>query len=210
MKKQIASELLKIKAVFLSPNEPFSWASGILSPIYCDNRMTLAFPTTRTIVEDGLATTIKENYPKCEVIMGTATAGIAHAALVAERMELPMGYVRSTAKAHGLSNQIEGADVKGKNVVVVEDLISTGGSVIQVVEALREAGATVLGIASIFTYGLQKGLERLEDAEVKNISLSNADALIEVATKENYIKASDEAKLKAFFENPTDPAWMKK
>ena len=184
LEKEIAKGLLSIKAVFLRPEEPFTWASGIKSPIYCDNRLTLTAPEVRTKVEEGLAQVIKENYPDVEVLMGTSTAGIAHAAIVGHLMNMPMGYVRSGAKDHGRGNQIEGKLEKGQKVVVVEDLISTGGSVLEVVDALKEAGAEVLGIASIFTYGMKKGLERLEAANVKNISLSNFDALVEVAAEE--------------------------
>lgn len=205
----IAKDLLKIKAVFLRPEEPFTWASGIKSPIYCDNRLTLTAPEVRNDVENGLAKIIKENYPEVEVLMGTSTAGIAHAAITGHIMNLPMGYVRSGAKDHGRGNQIEGKLEKGQKVVVVEDLISTGGSVIEVVEALREAGAEVLGIASIFTYGMKKGLDRLEAANVKNISLSNFDALVEVAAEEGYIKPEDKSRLIAFRNNPSDESWIK-
>lgn len=205
----IAKDLLKIKAVFLRPEEPFTWASGIKSPIYCDNRLTLTAPEVRNDVENGLAKIIKENYPEVEVLMGTSTAGIAHAAITGHLMNLPMGYVRSGAKDHGRGNQIEGKLEKGQKVVVVEDLISTGGSVIEVVEALREAGAEVLGIASIFTYGMKKGLDRLEATNVKNISLSNFDALVEVAAEEGYIKSEDKSRLIAFRNNPNDESWIK-
>ena len=204
MKKQIAKDLLSIGAVFLRPEEPFTWASGIKSPIYCDNRLTLTAPEVRTRVENALAETIKAEYPDCEVLMGTSTAGIAHAAIVGHLMGLPMGYVRSGHKDHGRHNQIEGRLEKGQKVVVVEDLISTAGSAIEVVNVLREAGADVLGIVSIFTYGMQKGLDRLAEANVKNVSLSNFDAVAEVAAEEGYIKESDIARLIAF---PSDESW---
>lgn len=207
MKKQIAKDLLSIGAVFLRPEEPFTWASGIKSPIYCDNRLTLTAPEVRTRVENALAETIKAEYPDCEVLMGTSTAGIAHAAIVGHIMGLPMGYVRSGHKDHGRHNQIEGKLEKGQKVVVVEDLISTAGSAIEVVNVLREAGADVLGIVSIFTYGMQKGLDRLAEANVKNVSLSNFDAVAEVAAEEGYIKKSDIARLIAFRNNPSDESW---
>ena len=207
MKKQIARDLLSIGAVFLRPEEPFTWASGIKSPIYCDNRLTLTAPEVRTRVENALAETIKAEYPDCEVLMGTSTAGIAHAAIVGHLMGLPMGYVRSGHKDHGRHNQIEGRLEKGQKVVVVEDLISTAGSAIEVVNVLREAGADVLGIVSIFTYGMQKGLDRLAEANVKNVSLSNFDAVAEVAAEEGYIKESDIARLIAFRNNPSDESW---
>lgn len=207
MKKQIAKDLLSIGAVFLRPEEPFTWASGIKSPIYCDNRLTLTAPEVRTRVENALAETIKAEYPDCEVLMGTSTAGIAHAAIVGHIMDLPMGYVRSGHKDHGRHNQIEGKLEKGQKVVVVEDLISTAGSAIEVVNVLREAGADVLGIVSIFTYGMQKGLDRLAEANVKNVSLSNFDAVAEVAAEEGYIKESDIARLIAFRNNPSDESW---
>ncbi len=207
MKKQIAKDLLSISAVFLRPEEPFTWASGIKSPIYCDNRLTLTAPEVRTRVENALAETIKAEYPDCEVLMGTSTAGIAHAAIVGHLMGLPMGYVRSGHKDHGRHNQIEGRLEKGQKVVVVEDLISTAGSAIEVVNVLREAGADVLGIVSIFTYGMQKGLDRLAEANVKNVSLSNFDAVAEVAAEEGYIKESDIARLIAFRNNPSDESW---
>lgn len=207
MKKQIAKDLLSIGAVFLRPEEPFIWASGIKSPIYCDNRLTLTAPEVRTRVENALAETIKAEYPDCEVLMGTSTAGIAHAAIVGHIMGLPMGYVRSGHKDHGRHNQIEGKLEKGQKVVVVEDLISTAGSAIEVVNVLREAGADVLGIVSIFTYGMQKGLDRLAEANVKNVSLSNFDAVAEVAAEEGYIKESDIARLIAFRNNPSDESW---
>ena len=207
MKKQIAKDLLSIGAVFLRPEEPFTWASGIKSPIYCDNRLTLTAPEVRTRIENALAETIKKEYPDCEVLMGTSTAGIAHAAIVGHIMGLPIGYVRSGHKDHGRHNQIEGKLEKGQKVVVVEDLISTAGSAIEVVNVLREAGAEVLGIVSIFTYGMQKGLDRLADANVKNVSLSNFDAVAEVAAEEGYIKQSDIARLIAFRNNPSDESW---
>ena len=209
MKKRIAKDLLSIGAVFLRPDEPFSWASGIKSPIYCDNRLTLTAPAVRGDVENGLAETIKREYPECEVLMGTSTAGIAHAAITAHLMNLPMGYVRSGAKDHGRANQIEGKLEKGQKVVVVEDLISTGGSVIEVVNVLRAAGAEVLGIASIFTYGMKKGLARLAEADVKNVSLSNFDVLVEVAAEEGYIAKEDIERLLAFRNNPSDESWIR-
>ena len=206
--KKIAKDLLKIQAVFLSPDKPFTWASGIKSPVYCDNRLTLTAPEVRTDVENGLKALIEENYPDAEVLMGTSTAGIAHAAITAHLMGLPMGYVRSGNKDHGRQNRIEDKLEKGQKVVVVEDLISTGGSVIDVVDALREAGAEVLGIVSIFTYGMQKGLDRLAAAEVKNISLTNLDVLSEVAADEGYIKPEDVSRLIAFRNNPSDESWI--
>lgn len=206
--KKIAKDLLKIQAVFLSPDKPFTWASGIKSPVYCDNRLTLTAPEVRTDVENGLKALIEENYPDAEVLMGTSTAGIAHAAITAHLMGLPMGYVRSGNKDHGRQNRIEGKLEKGQKVVVVEDLISTGGSVIDVVDVLREAGAEVLGIVSIFTYGMQKGLDRLAAAEVKNISLTNLDVLSEVAADEGYIKPEDVSRLIAFRNNPSDESWI--
>ncbi|MCQ2481483.1 MAG: orotate phosphoribosyltransferase [Clostridia bacterium] len=208
MEKLIAKDLLKIKAVFFRPEEPFTWASGIKSPVYCDNRLTLTAPDVRTDVENGLAKLVKENYPECEVLMGTSTAGIAHAAITGHILGLPMGYVRSGNKDHGRQNQIEGKLEKGQKVVVVEDLISTGGSVIEVVNVLREAGADVLGIVSIFTYGMQKGLDRLAAAEVKNISLTNFDVIAQVAAEENYIKEEDIARLIKFRNNPSDESWI--
>ena len=207
-KKLIASDLLKIKAVFLRPEEPFTWASGIKSPIYCDNRLTLTAPEVRTDVENALAALIREKYPDTEVLMGTSTAGIAHAAITAHLLNLPMGYVRSGAKDHGRQNQIEGKLEKGQKVVVVEDLISTGGSVIEVVNVLREAGAEVLGIVSIFTYGMKKGLERLAEAEVENTSLTDFDCVIRVAAEQNYIKNEDVERLTAFRNNPSDESWI--
>lgn len=208
MQKLIAKDLLKIKAVFFRPEEPFTWASGIKSPVYCDNRLILTAPEARKDVENGLATIIKENYPEVEVLMGTSTAGIAHAAITAEIMGLPMGYVRGSSKDHGRQNRIEGKLEAGQKVVVVEDLISTGGSVIDVVDALREAGAEVLGIASIFTYGMQKGLDRLAAANVKNVSLTNFDCIAEVAAEEGYIAEEDIAKLIKFRNNPSDESWI--
>jgi orotate phosphoribosyltransferase len=209
MKKEIAKGLLSIQAVFLRPDEPFTWASGIKSPIYCDNRLTLTAPEVRTKVEEGLMTVIREHYPECEVIMGTSTAGIAHAAIVGHMMGLPMGYVRSSAKDHGRTNKIEGKLEAGQKVVVIEDLISTGGSVLDTVEALREVGAEVLGVASIFTYGMQKGLDRMAAADVKNVSLSDLDNLVEVAAEEGYIKPEDVERLIKFRNNPSDESWMK-
>ena len=206
--RKIAKDLLKIQAVFLSPDKPFTWASGITSPVYCDNRLTLTAPEVRTDVETGLKELIEENYPEAEVLMGTSTAGIAHAAITAHLMNLPMGYVRSGNKDHGRQNRIEGKLEKGQKVVVVEDLISTGGSVIEVVDALREAGAEVLGIVSIFTYGMKKGLERLAAADVKNVSLTNLDVLSEVAAQEGYIKPEDVNRLIAFRNNPSDESWI--
>ena len=207
-KALIAKDLQSIQAVFLKPDDPFTWASGIKSPIYCDNRLTLSAPSVRKNVEDGLAEIVKEYYPDVEMLMGTSTAGIAHAAITATILDMPMGYVRSGHKDHGRQNQIEGKLEKGTKVVVIEDLISTGGSVIEVVDVLREAGAEVLGIASIFTYGLQKGIDRLAAANVKNVSLSNADVLVKVAADEGYIKENDIKKLKAFFADTSDPSWM--
>ena len=208
MKKTIAEDLLKIKAVFLRPNEPFTWASGIKSPIYCDNRLTLSDTQVRNDVENGLAQLIKEHYPQAEVLMGTSTAGIAHAAITATILNLPMGYVRSGAKDHGRGNQIEGKLLPGQKVVVVEDLISTGGSCIEVVNVLREAGADVLGVVSIFTYGMKKGLERLAAAEVKNVSLCDLDTLVEVAADKAYIAPEDKERLIKFRNNPSDESWM--
>ena len=205
---QIAKDLLKIKAVFFRPEEPFTWASGIKSPVYCDNRLTLTAPEVRNDVENGLAELIKAYYPEAEVLMGTSTAGIAHAAITAHLLDMPMGYVRSGAKDHGRQNQIEGKLEKGQKVVVVEDLISTGGSVIEVVNVLREAGAEVLGVVSIFTYGMKKGLERLAAADVKNVSLTNFDCIAEVAAEIGYVKKDDIAKLIAFRNNPSDESWI--
>ena len=208
MQNLIARDLLSIGAVFLRPDEPFTWASGIKSPIYCDNRLTLTAPAVRNDVENGLAEVIRREYPDVEVLMGTSTAGIAHAAIVGHLMNLPMGYVRSGAKDHGRGNRIEGKLEPGQKVVVVEDLISTAGSCIEVVEALREAGAEVLGIASIFTYGMKKGLDRLAEAKVKNVSLTNLDAVAKVAAETGYIQPEDVARLKKFRDNPSDESWI--
>ena len=204
----IAKDLLSIQAVFFRPEEPFTWASGIKSPVYCDNRLTLTAPAVRNDVENALAETIRREYPAVEVLMGTSTAGIAHAAIVGHIMGLPMGYVRSGSKDHGRQNQIEGRLEKGQKVVVVEDLISTGGSVIEVVNVLREAGADVLGVVSIFTYGMKKGLERLAAAKVKNVSLTNFDVIAQVAAEEKYIKPEDISRLIAFRDNPSDESWI--
>ena len=204
----IAKDLLKIKAVWFRPEEPFIWASGIKSPIYCDNRLTLTAPEVRTDVEKALAETIREHYPDVEVLMGTSTAGIAHAAIVGHIMRLPMGYVRGSAKDHGKGNQIEGKLEEGQKVVVVEDLISTGGSVIEVVEALRAHKAQVLGVVSIFTYGMQKGLDRLAEANVTNYSLTNFDEIVKAAAEEGYIKQEDIDRLIAFRNNPSDESWI--
>ncbi len=209
-KRQIAEGLLSIGAVFLRPEEPFTWASGIKSPIYCDNRLTLTAPEVRIKVEEGLKAVIEENYPEVEVLMGTSTAGIAHAAITGHLMGLPMGYVRGSAKDHGRTNQIEGKLEPGQKVVVVEDLISTAGSSIETVKVLREAGAEVLGIASIFTYGMKKGLDRMAEAEVKNVSLCDLDALVEVAAETGYIKAEDRERILKFRDDPSDESWMKK
>ena len=206
--KRIAQGLLSIKAVFFRPDEPFTWASGIKSPVYCDNRLTLTAPEVRTEVENGLAEIVREVYPECEVLMGTSTAGIAHAAIVGHIMGLPMGYVRSSAKDHGRGNQIEGRLEPGQKVVVIEDLISTAGSVLDVVKVLREAGAEVLGVASIFTYGMKKGLERMAEADVKNVSLTNFDVIAEVAAESGYIRQEDVARLIAFRNNPADESWI--
>ena len=205
---QIAKDLLSIKAVFFRPDEPFTWASGIKSPVYCDNRLTLAYPEVRTHVEEALAKTVKEFYPETEALMGTSTAGIAHAAIAAHLLGMPMGYVRSGAKDHGRQNQIEGRLEKGQKVVVIEDLISTGGSVIEVVNVLREAGAEVLGIVSIFTYGMQKGLDRLAAANVRNVSLTNFDCIAKVAAEQGYIKPEDIERLIKFRNNPSDESWI--
>ena len=204
----VAKALLDIKAVFLRPEEPFIWASGIKSPIYCDNRLILTAPEARNTVENALAETIRQEYPDVEVLMGTSTAGIAHAAIVGHIMGLPMGYVRSGNKDHGRQNRIEGKLERGQKVVVVEDLISTGGSCIEVVEALREAGAEVLGIVSIYTYGMQKGLDRLAAANVRNVSLTNFDVTVEVAAEEGYIRPEDKERLIAFRNNPSDESWI--
>lgn len=210
MKELIAKDLLSIGAVFFRPEEPFTWASGIKSPVYCDNRLTLSDVTVRTHVEEALAETVRREYPECEILMGTSTAGIAHAAIVGHLLGLPMGYVRSGAKDHGRQNQIEGKLLPGQKTVVIEDLISTGGSVLEVVDVLREAGAEVLGIVSIFTYGMEKGIERLKNANVKNISITNFDTVAETAAKQGYIKESDVAKLIAFRNNPSDESWIQK
>lgn len=206
MKKEVAKGLLSIKAVFLSPEKPFTWASGIKSPVYCDNRLVLGYPEVRTLVENGIAETVKREYPEAEALMGTSTAGIAHAAIAAQFLGLPMGYVRGAAKDHGRNNRIEGRLEPGMKVVVVEDLISTAGSCVETVEALREAGAEVLGIVSIFTYGLQKGIDRLEAAGVRNVSLSDFDTLIEVAAEENYVRAEQLPMLRRFIANPQ--SWL--
>ncbi len=206
--RRIAEDLLSIRAVFFRPDEPFTWASGIKSPVYCDNRLILTAPDVRTEVETALMQTIRREYPDAEVLMGTSTAGIAHAAITAQMMGLPMGYVRSSSKAHGRQNQIEGRLEKGQKVVVVEDLISTGGSVLEVVNVLREAGAEVLGIVSIFTYGMKKGLERLAAANVKNVSLTNFDVIAQVAAEQKYIKPEDVARLLQFRNDPSDESWI--
>ncbi len=208
MEKQIAKELLSIGAVFLRPEQPFTWASGIKSPIYCDNRLTLSAPRVREKIEAGLAALVREKFPECEMLMGTSTAGIAHAAITATLLDLPMGYVRSGAKDHGRANRIEGRMDAGTKVVVVEDLISTGGSCIEVVEALREAGAEVLGIVSIFTYGMRRGLERIAEANTVNYSLSNLDALVEAAVEEGYIAAEWKQRILNFRDNPSDESWI--
>ena len=209
LEREIAKDLLSIEAIFLKPEDPFTWASGIKSPIYCDNRLTLTAPAIRTKVENGLAELIKEYYPEAEVLMGTSTAGIAHAAITADKLNLPMGYVRGSSKDHGRKNQIEGRLEKGQKVVVIEDLISTGGSVIDVVNVLREAGAEVLGIASIFTYNMAKSKQKLEETNVKNVSLSNFDVMVEVAAEQGYIKNEDIERLIAFRNNPSDESWIK-
>ena len=206
--RRIAEDLLSIRAVFFRPDEPFTWASGIKSPVYCDNRLILTVPDVRTEVETALMQTIRREYPDAEVLMGTSTAGIAHAAITAQMMGLPMGYVRSSSKDHGRQNQIEGRLEKGQKVVVVEDLISTGGSVLEVVNVLREAGAEVLGIVSIFTYGMKKGLERLAAANVKNVSLTNFDVIAQVAAEQKYIKPEDVARLLQFRNDPSDESWI--
>ena len=208
MRTTIAKDLLSIQAVFLRPEKPFTWASGIKSPIYCDNRLTLTAPKVRGDIENGLAKLIREKYPDVEVLMGTATAGIAHAAITAHLLELPMGYVRSGAKDHGRKNQIEGKLLPGQKVVVIEDLISTGGSVLEVVDVLREAGAEVLGIASIFTYGMKKSVDRLAQANVKNVSLTDLDTVAQAAAAAGYIKPEDQARLLAFRDNPSDESWI--
>lgn len=209
MQKKIAKDLLSIKAVFFRPQEPFTWASGIKSPVYCDNRLTLTAPGVRSDIENGLAQLVKENYPDAEVLMGTSTAGIAHAAITGHLLNMPMGYVRSGAKDHGRQNQIEGRLERGQKVVVIEDLISTAGSVLEVVAVLREAGAEVLGIASIFTYGMKKGLERLAAAKVRNVSLTNFDVIAKVAAEEGYIKPEEIKQLRTFRDNPSDERWIK-
>ena len=206
---KIAKSLLSVKAVFFRPDEPFIWASGIKSPVYCDNRLTLSAPDIREIIENGLAETIRREYPEAEVLMGTSTAGIAHAAITAHILGLPMGYVRSGAKDHGRQNRIEGRLEKGQKTVVIEDLISTGGSVIETVEALREAGANVLGVASIFTYNMQKGIHRLAEANVKNVSLTDFDVIAAVAAEEGYISEGDVKRLIAFRDDPSDESWIK-
>ncbi|MBE6667230.1 MAG: orotate phosphoribosyltransferase [Ruminococcaceae bacterium] len=208
MERVIAKDLLSIRAVFFRPEEPFTWASGIKSPVYCDNRLTLTAPAVRNDVERGLAELIKTHFPTAEVLMGTSTAGIAHAAITAHLLDMPMGYVRSGAKDHGRQNQIEGRLEAGQKVVVVEDLISTGGSVIEVVNVLREAGAEVLGVVSIFTYGMKKGIERLKAADVINYSLTNFDVIAEVAAEEKYIRQEDVKRLIAFRNNPSDESWI--
>ena len=208
LEEKIAEDLLSIKAVFFRPDEPFTWASGIKSPVYCDNRLTLTAPVVRTIIEQGLAQNIREYFPECQVLMGTSTAGIAHAAITGHLMGLPMGYVRGSAKDHGRTSQIEGRLEPGQKVVVVEDLISTAGSAVDTVNVLREAGADVLGIVSIFTYGMQKGLDRLAAADVKNVSLCNLDTLVEVAAETGYIKAEDKERILKFRDNPADESWM--
>lgn len=208
MEWQVAKALLTIRAVFLRPDEPFTWASGIKSPIYCDNRLVLTAPHARGIVENAIADTVRREYPEAEVLMGTATAGIAHAAIAGHILGLPMGYVRSGAKDHGRQNRIEGKLEPGQKVVVIEDLISTGGSVIEVVEALREAGADVLGVVSIFTYGLKKGVERLAAANVRNVSLTNLDCVVKTAVEMGYIQPEDEARLMAFRADPSDESWI--
>lgn len=209
IKETIAKDLLKIKAVFFSPEQPFTWASGIKSPVYCDNRLTLTSPKVRTDVENALAAVIEKEYPEAEVLMGTSTAGIAHAAITAHILGMPMGYVRAGAKDHGRKNQIEGKLEKGEKVVVVEDLISTGGSVLEVVDVLREAGAEVLGVASIFTYGMKKGIERLRTSGVRNVSLCDFDTVAKIAAEENYVRPEDVQRLIAFRDNPSDESWIK-
>ena len=208
IREQIAKDLLSIRAVFFRPNEPFTWASGIKSPVYCDNRLILTAPAVRTRVETAIAKTVKKEFPEAEVLMGTSTAGIAHAAIAAQMMGLPMGYVRSGAKDHGRQNQIEGRLEEGQKVVVIEDLISTGGSVLEVVEVLRQAGAEVLGIVSIFTYGMKKGLERLAAADVRNVSLTDFDTVARIAGAEGYIAKDDVKRLLAFRDNPSDESWI--
>ena len=208
IEQTVARDLLSIQAVFFRPEQPFTWASGIKSPVYCDNRLILTSPAVRSRVEQAIADTVKKEYPDCQVLMGTSTAGIAHAAIAGHILGLPMGYVRSGAKDHGRNNQIEGRLEKGQKVVVIEDLISTAGSVLEVVDVLRQAGAEVLGVVSIFTYGMQKGLDRLAQANVKNVSLTNFDAVAQAAAEENYIKPEDVQRLIAFRNNPSDESWM--
>ncbi|MBQ9756628.1 MAG: orotate phosphoribosyltransferase [Clostridia bacterium] len=208
--KKVAEGLLKIKAVFLRPDQPFTWASGIKSPIYCDNRLILTAPEVRNLVENAIAETVKKEYPQAEALFGTSTAGIAHAAIAGHILGMPMGYVRGSSKDHGRNNKIEGKLEAGTKVVVIEDLISTGGSCIDVVDALREAGAEVLGIVSIYTYGMKKGLERLKEANVKNVSLTDFDTTVKVAVETGYIKPEDEVRLKAFRDNPSDESWITK
>lgn len=208
MKNLIANDLLSIQAVFLRPDNPFTWASGIKSPVYCDNRLTLTSVKVRNDVENAIAKTVKEFYPEAEVLMGTSTAGIAHAAIAAHILQMPMGYVRSGAKTHGRENRIEGKLLPGQKVVIIEDLISTGGSVIEVAEALREAGADVLGVVSIFTYGMKKGLERLKEANLKNISLTDFDTVAKIAAETGYINEEDINRLMAFRDNPSDESWI--
>ena len=210
MERQIAKELLKINAVFLRPSDPFTWASGIKSPIYCDNRLTLSYPETRIIIEEALASKIKEVYPDCEYIMGTATAGIAHASLVANILNLPMGYVRGNKKEHGRNNSIEGLVIPNKKVVVIEDLISTGGSCVKVVNILKEAGFDVLGVVAIFTYNLEKGFKVFNENNTEYHAISNYDTLIEVALEENYILNEDILKLQLWKKDPSDISWMHK
>ena len=208
IEQTVARDLLSIQAVFFRPEQPFTWASGIKSPVYCDNRLILTAPAVRSRVEQAIADTVKKEYPDCQVLMGTSTAGIAHAAIAGHILGLPMGYVRSGAKDHGRNNQIEGRLEKGQKVVVIEDLISTAGSVLEVVDVLRQAGAEVLGVVSIFTYGMQKGLDRLAQASVKNVSLTNFDAVAQAAAEENYIKPEDVQRLIAFRNDPSDESWM--
>ncbi len=208
-KTEVAKGLLSIEAVFLRPEDPFTWASGIKSPIYCDNRLTLTAPDVRTIIENGLVDVIRENYPECQVVMGTSTAGIAHAAIVGHLMDIPMGYVRGSKKDHGRTNQIEGRLTPGQKVVVVEDLISTAGSACETVQVLREAGADVLGIASIFTYGMKKGLDRMAENKIENHSLCDLDSLVSVAVDTGYIKPDDKNKILRFRDDPSDERWMK-
>ena len=209
IKEQTAKDLLSIKAVFLRPDEPFTWASGIKSPIYCDNRLTLTAPDVRLNIENALSKVIKSEFPDAQVLMGTATAGIAHAAITAHILGLPMGYVRSSSKDHGRQNRIEGRLEKGQKVVVIEDLISTGGSVIDTVNALRDAGAEVLGVAAIFTYGMKKGIERLKAESIKTVTLTDFDTVVEIASQNGYIKENDKSRLIKFRDNPSDESWIK-